>query len=84
MMEASGNENHDDRVEDADALSNAEAFILDVAHRYHPSSLSELRELLERESDGEIEHGLLRAALWSLLNQNRLELTPDRTLHVAG
>jgi hypothetical protein len=83
-MEGHENDVHNDRVDDAEALSRAETFILEVANRHHPSSLSELRDLLDREAPPEIDHGLLRAALWSLLNPNRLELAPDRTLHVAG
>jgi len=70
--------------EDAEALSRAEAFILGVAREHHPESLGELRALLEQRPPEELNRALLRAALWSLLNENRLELTSDRTLRVAG
>jgi hypothetical protein len=71
--------------EDAEALARAETFILEVARAHEPRSLSELRESLdEAEPPEQVDGALLRAALWALLNENRLELTPDRALRVTG
>jgi hypothetical protein len=75
------NDEHD--REDAEALSRAEELILDVATRHHPNSLGELRGLLVRDAPANMEPALLRAALWSLLNESRLELTSDRALRIA-
>lgn len=76
-------ENDDDRS-DAAALAQAEKLILELATQHHPNSLSALRVLLDQEAPAETDRALLRVALWSLLNQNRLELASDRTLRVAG
>lgn len=76
-------ESEEDR-EDAETLARAEELILEIAGRHNPTSLSELREWLSQEGPAEIESDVWRAALWSLLNQNLLELTSDRTLRVAG
>jgi hypothetical protein len=70
--------------EDAEGLLRAETLILEVANRRQPNSLSDLRHWLDRDVPAEIDRALLRAALWSLLNDNRLELTSDRALRVAG
>jgi hypothetical protein len=69
---------------DAAALAQAEELILEIATQVQPSSLSELRTLLAGEQAGGLDPSLLRAALWALLNENRLELASDRTLRVAG
>jgi hypothetical protein len=73
----------DEDRHDAEALARAEKLILELATDRGPRSLSELRDLLDREAGGE-DRALLRVALWSLLNENRLELASDRTLRVAG
>jgi hypothetical protein len=71
--------------EDADRLQAAETLILRIATEHRPQSLGELRTLLDANESPEIgDSALRRAALWSLLSQNRLELTSDRALHVAG
>lgn len=67
---------------DAEALARVEGFILEIAKRYHPESLSQLRTLLDQHPIEEPE--LLRTALWSLLNQDLLVLSTDRRLHVGG
>lgn len=67
---------------DAEALARVEGFILEIANRYHPESLSQLRTLLDQHPIEEPE--LLRTALWSLLNQDLLVLSNDRRLHVGG
>ena len=78
-------ENHEGQDEaDAAALTRAEELILEVATEAQPNSLSELRNLLAHGRGSEVDPSLLRAALWALLNENRLELKPDRTLRVAG
>jgi len=75
---------HSQDEADAAALARAEELILEVATEAQPSSLSDLRNLLAHGQASELDPSLLRAALWALLNENRLELTPDRTLRVAG
>jgi hypothetical protein len=70
--------------QEAEALERAEGFILRVAEHRNPVSLSELRRWLEEDAPQGLERSVLRLALWSLLNENRLELTPDRELRVSG
>jgi hypothetical protein len=67
---------------EAEALREAEEFVLHVARERHPSSLSELRTRVIEENEGHVDWSLLRVALWSLLNEHRLELTSDRKLRV--
>jgi hypothetical protein len=69
---------------DAAALARAEELILEVATDERPNSLRDLRNLLAHGPASELDPSLMRAALWALLNENRLELAPDRTLRVAG
>jgi hypothetical protein len=74
---------HDQDRQDAEALARAETLILEVATRHHPDSLSSLRNWVEHDAPAETDRALLRAALWSLLNERRLELTSERALRVA-
>jgi hypothetical protein len=69
---------------DAAELARAKELILEVASGENPSSLRELRNLLAHGRTSEVDPALLRVAVWALLNEHRLALDPDRTLHVAG
>lgn len=73
-----------DDAADARALKGAEELILAVAMEQRPNSLSELRDLVAHGPGQDLDPSILRAALWALLNENRLELTSDRSLRVAG
>jgi hypothetical protein len=70
--------------EEAEALERAQTVILEIARREQPESLAELRDLIERDAPPDIDPALLRLGLWSLLSDNRLELTADRALRVAS
>jgi hypothetical protein len=62
-------------------LAEAEEAVMRVAHKQRPTTLEELRDSLEH-SRVRFDRQILNLALLSLLNSNRLTLTPGRQLEV--
>jgi hypothetical protein len=73
-------------AEDANALTQAEELILRVAreHEEETRSLGDLRNWLAHAEIPDDVRPFIRVALWSLLNENKLELTPQRELRISG
>lgn len=70
-------------VDEAEALHEAEEFVLCVAREWQPASLGELRSRIdEKNREQGLDASLLRVAVWSLLNAHRLQLSPDRRLRI--
>lgn len=69
---------------DAQAIQLAEELVLRIATEEDPQTLQQLRELLARSELGGVDSKLIRVAIWRLLNADRLKLTEDRRLEVAG
>jgi len=69
---------------DAQAIQLAEELVLRIATEEEPQSLQQLRELLAHSELGGVDSKLIRVAIWRLLNADRLTLTEDRRLQVAG
>jgi len=55
-----------------------------VAAEQDVESLQQLRDLLAHSELGGVDSKLIRVAIWRLLNADRLQLTEDRRLQVAG
>jgi len=69
---------------DAQAIQQAEELVLRVAAEQDAESLQQLRDLLAHSELGGVDSKLIRVAIWRLLNADRLQLTEDRRLQVAG
>jgi HD-GYP domain-containing protein (c-di-GMP phosphodiesterase class II) len=69
---------------DAEAIQQAEELVLRVAAEQDVESLQQLRDLLAHSELGGVDSKLIRVAIWRLLNADRLQLTEDRRLQVAG
>lgn len=69
---------------DAQAIQQAEELVLRVAAEQDVESLQQLRDLLAHSELGGVDSKLIRVAIWRLLNADRLQLTEDRRLQVAG
>ena len=69
---------------DAEAIQQAEELVLRVAAEQDVESLQQLRDLLAHFELGGVDSKLIRVAIWRLLNADRLQLTEDRRLQVAG
>ncbi len=69
---------------DAQAIQLAEELVLRVATEQDAQSLQQLRNLLAHSELGGVDSKLIRVAIWRLLNADRLQLTEDRRLQVAG
>lgn len=68
--------------EEAQAVERIRGVVLGIANESHPTSLSELRDLIPIELVPRDERGLLEYVITDMLDRHELDTDEDRTLIV--
>jgi hypothetical protein len=69
---------------DRQQVEQAEEVILRVVAERHPSTVSDLSQLVRGELGEDVDNSLIRAAILRLLNENRLDIGNGHQIAAAG